>query len=191
MGLGQPVGHEGRVWFPSVYLAQFSIHSHWLNIATLKYKYTYTYEDESKSVWRAVLSPLPHKNLAKSSLHKMSHKDQCYFKVKHCLALSIRRVLSHLGMCEWVICTAMANTDLINLKTCISKEKKNSWDFLPLKFQLFREIERWVKVEWETGTKGFMICPCSPFQVYFLEVSEMLRTTTFLLPLWFSLFSHH
>ena len=36
----------------------------------------------------------------------------------------------------------MANTDLINLKTCIGKEKKNSWDFLPLKFQLFREIER-------------------------------------------------
>ena len=65
----------------------------------------------------------------------------------------------------------MSNTDLINLKTCIGKEKKNSWDFLPWKFQLFREIEHWVKVEWETGAKGLMIYLCSPFQAYFLEVS--------------------
>lgn len=73
------------------------------------------------------------------------------------------------NMCEWVICTAMANTDLINLKTCIGKEKKNSWGFLPLKFQLFCEIAlgKGRVGDWH---KGFYDL-CSPFQVYFLEVS--------------------
>lgn len=90
-------------------------------------------------------------------------------------------------MNTWVgICTAVVNT---NVRLAWERKIKTFTEFLS-KFELFLEIACG-KGRMENGEKGFQICLCPPFQVYFLKLTQAFRTYTFLLPLSFHPFYCH